>query len=492
MTKVIPLLVLICCMMAVSSEVNAQQNDFEKWKKGNSQEFKRYLSEQDKAFAGFLSQKWIKKTVTLDDIPSEKKIPKAPVAPKSPASPLAEPKQQKAKVKITPNLPESKPQSRNENLQEPPKVSSGQFIFSFLGHKLKMPKPKLEPLTVSRPNSDAIADAWVKMSQNHDNNLVEAIKLQAEGLNLDDWGRAILTYDYLLQGLTPNLGNRTNSQLILHTWYYLVKQGLNVRVAYDEQSVYLLLNTNLPLYAQKYFNLAGHKFYFVDFSGAELPKLNKVYTYQTQHEQGSAALEIDLAKMPRLNRNNTQRQFSFDYQQRSYSLSVNYHIEYIEFLSKYPQLDVKHYFVTELNETTKYSLLSPLSEMLKGRSEVDALNFLLRFVQKGLAYKTDDQQFNEENFMFTTEALHYPFADCEDRSVLYSYLVKELLGNKIIGVLYKGHIATAVKLSTDFNGANYKVAGEKFYIADPTYIGANLGDVMPGYESQSPRLIKVN
>ena len=33
--------------------------------------------------------------------------------------------------------------------------------------------------------------------------------------------------------------------------------------------------------------------------------------------------------------------------------------------------------------------------------------------------------------------------------------------------------------------------GKDYYISDPTYIGANVGECMPGYETESPEIFKL-
>jgi len=504
--------------------ISAQQtSDFEKWKQQNQQQFQQYVSEQDKAFSSFLKQKWVKAEVTVEsNKPEQPKVPVAPV--KKPTAPVKKPAAP-VNTKVTPvkktnepiknpAVPESKPIKSTQTPEPiPPKVESkeepktkqkpvfaikpiaGQRLgISFLGHQLTFPKSKIQTSLISRPSGQVISDVWLEMSKSNFADTVAAFKQYQQQLNLDDWGLALLVHEYVKQQKIYDSDTDSNHS-VMQNWFYLVKLGLNARIAYDNSQLFLLLNTSHALYAQKYFSFGSKKFYFVDFSNQPLPKLTKVSTYQKQHQSASSAVNIELAKVPYLvdnNQDEIKRNLSFSYNGETFEFDVNYQSEYIDFLSHYPQVDVKHYFESQLSENTKQSLLKPLAEIINGRSEIESLNILLRFVQKALAYQTDDQQFNKEKFMFATEALHFPYADCEDRSVLFAYLVDQLMGNKIIGVLYKGHIATAVKVESDFNGANYLVNGEKYFVADPTYIGADLGEVMPGYEQQAPKMIRVN
>jgi hypothetical protein len=87
--------------------------------------------------------------------------------------------------------------------------------------------------------------------------------------------------------------------------------------------------------------------------------------------------------------------------------------------------------------------------------------------------------------MFAQETLYFDKSDCEDRAVLFSYLVKELFGVSVIGVKYRDHMATA--LYVPIEGDKVKAGSRKFVIADPTYINASIGMSMPQYRSIKPQ-----
>lgn len=458
-----------------------KKTEFEKWQQQRNLQFNAYVSDRDKAFADFLKQKWIKKTVQQQQKSlSEPKLPSAPVAPKKVPAPVSH--------KETP-IVDLKPLSRTPHLEmvEPEQTIAvdSQNIF-FLGHQLTVPKVTIEPLNLEQLSSPVISDSWLVMSKNENTELAKSIGQIAKKLNLDSWGKAYLTFEIIKQSSVQN----QNEQL-LYTWFYLVKQNLNSRIAFDKNHLYLLLNIEQNLFGQKYFTFNKMKYYFVNFSDKKVLPAKQVFTYQKQHEQSRNLIQINLAKIPNLPNTNKVRRLSYKYAGKQQVVNVKYNRHYIDYLNLYPQLDVAKYFHSELSPITKESLLTPLREQLKGKSEQQALNMLLRFVQKAFDYQTDQQQFNGENFLVATETLHYPYADCEDRSVLFHYLVKQLLGNKMIAVLYQGHIATAVKLNTSMEGDSYQVDGEKYLVADPTYIGADIGEVMPGYEKQTPKLIRL-
>ena len=113
---------------------------------------------------------------------------------------------------------------------------------------------------------------------------------------------------------------------------------------------------------------------------------------------------------------------------------------------------------------------------------------LINFVQTGFQYKTDQQQFGYERSLFGDETLFYPYSDCEDRSILYSILVRELLGLDVALVSYPGHLATAVCFKEGPYGDYFNVDGKKFTVCDPTYIGAHIGLTMPDMDNNKAEL----
>ena len=92
---------------------------------------------------------------------------------------------------------------------------------------------------------------------------------------------------------------------------------------------------------------------------------------------------------------------------------------------------------------------------------------------------------------FAEETLYYPYCDCEDRAILFTRLVRDLLGLKCILVYYPGHLASAVCLKQQVNGDYILLDGDVYTICDPTYIGAPVGITMPEMDNRSAKVIKL-
>lgn len=483
--------------------------EFQKWLNQNKSEFKQYLDEQDKAFADFLKQKWTnhevkpekkrdiqpKPTVIPKADPKDKVVETKPAPTPKPKSKPNEkpitspnPKQEIAKPKpISPTpiqpIPAKPKLPRSERIAPVP-IKGAEVRFSFLGHSISLPKLKTTDLKLQKLGGNQLADGWVTLAKEDFKPIVKGLNNIANKLDLDDWGRSLLTNRY-----TQKLNLSSNKQQMVN-WFLLVKQGFDIRVAYDKQSLYLLMNVAQPLYGQTFFNKAGKRYYVVDLNRQRPIKVSRVWTYDKQHNSAAKAVYVNLQQPPVVAGNLKKRKLSTKVNGKTVSISVPYSQSYVSHLDYYPQMDMVHYFRAEPPQATKSGLLAQLKPKLNGLSETGKINFLLNFVQNSLKYQTDQEQFNYENYLFPTETLHYPYADCEDRSVLFAWLVKNLVGNNVVGLQYDGHIATAVELKETQAGDSFNVGGKRYTMADPTYYDATLGMTMPQYKNAQPSIIR--
>lgn len=130
-----------------------------------------------------------------------------------------------------------------------------------------------------------------------------------------------------------------------------------------------------------------------------------------------------------------------------------------------------------------------LKEKISGMDKKEAAERLLNFVQTAFVYEYDDKVWGCDRAFFAEETLYYPYCDCEDRSILFSRLVRDLLGLDVILVYYPGHLATAVCFDGDVNGDYIMLNDKRFIVCDPTYIGAPVGRTMPNMDNKGARII---
>lgn len=143
-----------------------------------------------------------------------------------------------------------------------------------------------------------------------------------------------------------------------------------------------------------------------------------------------------------------------------------------------------------VSQEVQQTVLPSLQAAVQGKKQSEAANILINFVQTAFDYKTDGDQFGYEKPFFVDELFYYPYSDCEDRAVLYSYLVRTLMGLDVVLLEYPNHMATAVCFDENIDGDYITVSGKKYIICDPTYIGASIGLAMPQFKNVAAKVLK--
>lgn len=471
-----------------SFEENAerQADKFSKNERKQAEKYRQFKQKVDQAFGDYLRQNTWKK-INSQRAENNNKIPKpvqTPVAdvPQSPQqlNPLrAEPLEQPVlnPTQVRPSIVKVKvpPKEPQENLLE----------VRFFEQSCLLPPSLLDfKIPLSRPiTENAIADYWQSLSQQDYAYLVQQILPLRSQMQLNDWG-----YYLLLKAIAEEAyDNRDCPESRLMTWFLLLQSGFKARIGYLDKEIYLLLPSQTIIYRNTYYKFDETYYYVIDapYKGIMLN------IYQKDYPDAPNVMRLDFyrpLKMDNVSKE-SNRQISFKHEGKPYVFDIAYDANSVAFYANYPLSDIRVFFTAPPSEIAASSLKATLEPLLKDMSEYNAVNFLLSFVQKGFDYKTDDQQFGYEKTFFIEELFYYPYSDCEDRSVLFAYLIKELLGLEVVALDYPGHIATAVKFSQEVAGDYVMYEGEKFVVCDPTFVGAAAGRAMSRYRDQEAKVV---
>ena len=138
----------------------------------------------------------------------------------------------------------------------------------------------------------------------------------------------------------------------------------------------------------------------------------------------------------------------------------------------------------------KRSLYPVLQKAIEGKSEYVAVDMLLNFVQTGFGYSSDMDQFGYERPLYPDETFFYPYCDCEDRSILFSCLVRELVGLDVVLLSYPSHVSTAVRFNENVKGDYLVIDNQKYYICEPTWVsGAPAGLCPDQFKDKKPKVM---
>jgi hypothetical protein len=501
--------VLIFNLSAFSLNSQAADSEYEQWLKKTQGEFQNYLDENDKAFINFLNQKWqavdVEKSVKRDpapkplDIPIAKPIVKPIVNSESPATeqPATQPTLQPiikpiiiAKPVITPDPFLDPVAEKKPTITKPTTTKSDYNLrmakFDFFGESIHIEyNKKFKQTFRSKIDNESIANYWQKLASQPHKEIIEQLSKTAKELQLNDWGSALLFDQFSRELQGSNQRNQTSRQLT--SWFLLVKAGFNARVAYNDQ-VFLIIPSEQELFSTTFFTLDNQRFYSVSLNEKPM-KPGKVFTYSGKHLDGQRNLDFSKPNNFIAHKHQAERDLSFSYNGESFEIKVQYPRDMINYFKTFPQLTLSSYFSAGMPSETAYSLLTQLQPIIEGQTETEAVNRLLRFVQTAFKYKTDDDQFRQENYLFPLETLHYPYSDCEDRAALFAWLTESLLKLDVVIVEFPGHVATAVQFSQKTNGDSWQFNSKRYTMTDPTYINANAGMTMPQYQGKVPKLV---
>jgi hypothetical protein len=337
-------------------------------------------------------------------------------------------------------------------------------------------------------NREKIAAYWKNLSAaDYNSTLAQALHYK-EKLNVNDWGYCELLFKY-----SKAVQNSSIDESYLFTWFMLVKSGYLVRIGYEGERVALLIATDNILYGLPYFYPEGSKqtLYSISLENNIKPLTGNLFIYKDDYPGSSELFDLSIKETPTISSSFAKKTLEFNIGGVDYTIPISYDKSAIDFFEYYPQTNLNVYFSAPMSNDASGKLLDELNALIKGKDEVDAANFLLHFVQYATEYKIDEEQFKREKPFFPEESLHYEYSDCEDRAVLFSYLVTNLLGLEVIGIDYPDHVATAVCFTSKVNGRFVEHKGKRYIICDPTYLGAGVGVCMPEYINVKSDIIKI-
>lgn len=269
--------------------------------------------------------------------------------------------------------------------------------------------------------------------------------------------------------------------------YLLLHSGYDVKLGITSKSEPLLLvHIKQQVYSRAFVNHEGKKYYLF-FDNESLTDCTGSISFSTyevpQNVNCGKFLDLQLRRMPIM----PDKPHAYNFQHGGLSVKGMVNANVMQMLYRYPQMDIVNYAAAVVT-SSQQDVATQLKKQLDTLPVRVAVDKLLHFVQKAFGYATDDVQHGFEKPYFFDEMLFYPKCDCEDRSIFYSYLLKEVLGLENHLVNFPGHECVYVNLGGDISGHGYLYDNKKFYVSDPTYIGAVTGMCMEAFKNENPKI----
>lgn len=324
-----------------------------------------------------------------------------------------------------------------------------------------------------------IADAYETMMRAGSRQLIADCSRIVADKHLNGWG----TFK-LLRDIADACCADANASVVMQQ-FLLNEMGYKAKMARkgSGDKMILFVATDCKIYGRPYTVVDGTNYYAVNETDA-----CSFYMCQKSAPNARENIRMHIDRAPAAEGKTLSGFRHID--KPAVAVRVNVPETLVDFYRDYPQCDYSVYVSAPVNKKVEQELLGSLMPVVSGKSGAEAATILIKFVQSAFKYATDDEQFGYEKPFFVEELFHYPYADCEDRSVLYSYLVKKLLGLDVVLLDYPNHIATAVCFNESVSGDYVMVNGKKYIVCDPTFIGAPIGTAMPQFKNVAAKVLR--
>ena len=379
------------------------------------------------------------------------------------------PKPQPAPEPIAPVLPKEEPYKK--------------VTVNYFGTIITIGFPLNDDLRLRALKEDAIVEAWQQLSDSKYDITVKTALDARKANTLCDWA-----YMDLLREVTQKHYGKTN-EAVLAQAFVMVQSGYRIRLGRSDTKLFMLVASQYDIFRKTYYRLDGVKFYNVTDDNP-----SQMYITQAKWDK-EKSLSLQMTELPSFGSEPTPKRTLSSKKGVTASVSLNKNL--IDFFNTYPQACFNGnqttrwaaYANTPVEQSVKDMLYPSLRKTIKGMSEKEAVGILLNWVQTAFEYGYDDQIWGADRAFFAQETLYYPYCDCEDRSILFSRLVRDLVGLDVVLLYYPGHLATAVAFNEEVNGDWLMYKNRKYIVCDPTYINAGVGRTMPNMNNRQAQII---
>lgn len=449
---------------------NQNQQQFNRFADSINRQFAEAMEANMKTFSG--EQPKVRdskpKPVKLPEIKKDD-IPELPI--QEPQKPMPEPQQPEPQPTPTEEVP--------ANADEPASLPAEQLNwmeFKLFGDNIRYVK-KPFPDRIGGIAPKDVSAFWIQLSECDYEPLLQSCRTARSDRDFNDWA----IYQLVLELARQTYPRQYNKQAVLAV-FLLNQLGLEAKVGFGNSHLFCLLAVDQQLYGLSFADIAKNRYYLLEVDPNYINREGTFAfrTYDTPFPETTKGLDMNISKPLK----------SSEFPDLVDS-AINISTSMIELFSTYPQVDIAVYANSRPSNVFCQSLEQVFQPYLRTQTTVEAVNFLLAYVQYGFDYATDDEQFGYEKPFFCEENFYYPQNDCEDRSVLFSFLVRHLMHLDVVLIDYPGHVATAVHFNENVPGTAIMHHGKRYVICDPTYIGASIGTEMPGFAPEDRTVIPI-
>lgn len=402
-------------------------------------------------------------------------------------------------IKAEPVIPQPKPQIPAEPREE----KANQYMtFKVFGTECKVRIGENCRFKLPDVTSATVADAikYVFPGQQFENMLYDCLQ-ERKRHSFSDWA-----YYQMLLALTSQFYGKDTNEAVLCQAFLYSQSGYKMRLAHTPDKLYMLAATRHFIFNKQFYVVDGDSYFLLSDDKVE----NFGICEASFPKESSLSLQITASQQ--FSDNPTMQRTIISRYNEDFSFTITSNKNYIDFYSTYPSSTINNNFMsrwamyanTPLEKGIKDQLYPPMKAKLQGLTQQQAVQQMMWWIHGAIdtegkiknadcfLYNYDENVWGYDRNFFAEETLFYPYCDCEDRSILLSHLVRDMLDLDVVLVHYPGHLAMAVNFTEPVKGDYVMQDGRKFVICDPTYVGGSVGETMRGFEDQPITVILLN
>lgn len=325
-------------------------------------------------------------------------------------------------------------------------------------------------------STSSIRKFYAVMNNGNYTPIVEALLAHKKEHKLNDW-----LYYQLVRRVAQELSPKDSNyqRYTLYKWFFMVKSGFDARLAYRGDQLIFYIQSKDDIEDLPYFSIDSNTYICLNYHD-----YGELFTYDNPYTLADIgdlitdkphSFSYQVTRLPDFKEDSyIDKELRFSYKGKTHQLSVKVNTEVAEIFKNYPIVDFGMYFNIPLSAETYASLIPVLKEQLAGLSTEKGVEYLMRFTREAFAYEDDRLNYGQEKRMSPEETLLNNSSDCDDRTALFFYLVKEIYNLPMVTLRYPTHVAIAVRLDKPV-GQSIAYHGAHYTICEATPQGKDLG-----------------
>lgn len=479
------ILVSVCLLAGTGTGVFASPDDFyDDFLKEALEEYNGFRDSLNKEYSEFLSQPWTPGKIR----PAIKKKEEQPLPIRKDGErnreyedweydfdgvePVVDPEPQPQPVEPIPDV-----------VIDHPLVTSVSFYGTPLDFSLD---PKLR-LSWSVADEQGVGTAWDYFSRSAGSTkLLSELLSYRESVGLSDWA-----YYQMVEKLAEKLFRDAGMKRFFTGWA-MAQSGYAVRLAFTESGdLMTLIGSDDLIYGFSGLRLDGKNYYYFHEGPA-----SGMLRFTEKDFPGSRPFSVRKETLPKLAFESAGRKTLTVKHYPEIKVEMEANKNLLDYYASVPRSSMpdneftqwNQYADTPLSEHNKKMIYPILRKAIEGKTEHEAADIIIDFCES-FDYKLDDEMWGHDRAFYPDETLHYFYSDCEDHAILFTRLIRDLLGLQTGLIYYQGHLAALVVFNESVPGDYYEYQGKKWMVCDPTYFYVGVGKQAPNVDTSKAVLI---